>query len=140
MKRPEPAQDAALDILETPRGANDGAEQPGSPSTWAKPSAYQVPTNYAYDPDVGYVGLTLHEISPRLADLAYPWLACQATEVVLIIILAVAVVVSSLPIISASFSISLVGVSYAILLPALQRLALTDLRLLKLLARQFEFW
>lgn len=80
----------------------------------------------------------LHVISPRLASWAYPCLATRRIETALGSLMAVGVVISSRPLLSRHMPMWLTYVSIAVYPPLLHRLLLMDVRVVRLLLRQFE--
>jgi hypothetical protein len=93
-------------------------------------------TNYALSPVDGYEGLLLHAISPKWAEVAFPYLATPPVEGFVMAVLVVVSVVATLPFLIESLPLSLCYISTLNLVPAIHRIALIDLRVLRLLLRQ----
>jgi hypothetical protein len=101
-------------------------------------SSSSMPTNYAYSEKDGYDGLTLYALSPRLAEMAYPWIATMRTEACIVGLLFLTSCVAVSPFMSAKVPTWPSSFSWLLYIPGLQRLALIDLRLARLSLRQFE--
>jgi hypothetical protein len=97
-----------------------------------------MPTNYAYSERDGYEGLTLYALSPRLAEMAYPWIATMRTETYIVGLLFVTSCVTISPMLSAKVPPWPSSFSWLLYIPSFHRLALIDLRICRLAFRQFE--
>lgn len=103
-------------------------------------SMLSIPSNYAYSTSGGYDGLLLHAISPRLAEVVYPWVATPAAAKVAAVALFVGGGFSSLPMVTKRLPVEWALGSFAFHIPFLHAAMLIDLRELRLLYRQFEMW
>jgi hypothetical protein len=110
----------------------------GGDARLADQPAPEIPTNYAWSHVDGYEGLLLHRLSPKLAERVYPWIATVRVEAFLGLLLAFGGTFASLPVVSPRFPEGWAMVSFILYLPALQRLALLDVRVLRLLIREFD--
>jgi hypothetical protein len=121
--------------LPAARKAPDGTPQAGGvKGLWC--STAPQGTNYALSPVDGYEGLLLDAISPALAQRAYPYLATPLTDAVMRSLLVLGSIISTPAVINGDLPLPLVYVSAVCIVPALHRLALVDLRVLRLLLRQ----
>lgn len=96
--------------------------------------------DFAYDVNTGYDGLLLHAISPAWAGRLYPWLATDPFEKLASLSLLVCSGIASMPCITTKVPVSWTQASWGVYLSALHRTSLIDLRLLRLLLRQFDVW
>jgi hypothetical protein len=129
--------------IEVPAASSQGLSQPTqAPAPLAPEDGQALPKNYAYHPKDGYKGLLLHDlVSPRVAEFVYPIIASRWGEAVTIVIMFTSLTLTSTPVlIDHSLSRSVTKYSWFLYVPALQRVALLDVRVLRLLARQFETW
>jgi hypothetical protein len=110
----------------------------GGDGPLAEQPAPEKPTNYAWSQVDGYEGLLLYRLSPKLAERMYPWIATERVEAFLGLVQAFGGIFASLPVVSRRFPESWTMVTFIEYLPALQRLALVDLRVLRLLFREFD--
>lgn len=129
--------------IEVPAASPQGLNQPTqAPAPLAPGDGQALPNNYAYDPKDGYKGLLLHDlVSPRVAEFVYPLIASRWGEAVTIVVMFASLVLTTTPVlIDHSLSRRATKYSWFLYVPALQRVALLDVRILRLLARQFETW
>lgn len=96
--------------------------------------------DFAYNVNTGYGGLILHAISPAWAGKIYPWLATDPVEKLASLSLLICSGIASMPCITTKVPLRWTQASWGVYLSALHRTSLIDLRLLRLLLRQFDVW
>jgi hypothetical protein len=97
-----------------------------------------MPSNYAWSPVDGYKGLILHHISPWLAERVFPYIATNTAEAFVGAMLGFGGAFSSLPMLNSSLPVRWTLASFIMYVPAIHRVALVDVRVLRLLLREFE--
>jgi hypothetical protein len=98
------------------------------------------PTNHAYDAEWGYDGLLLNAISPQIAEWVFPFVATAKAEVIVMSFVFMAFLLGLSAYTSPAVPRALFIPSVVQALPAIVRLAQIDLRVLRLLVREFEVW
>jgi hypothetical protein len=104
-------------------------------------AVHKVPSNFAFDSLRGYQGLILHDLSPRLAERLYPYIATKRAEVICLLNIAGSVLISAAPLVGRGYlPVEFTWVAVMAHLSAFQRFALLETRILRQIFRQFDTW